>query len=164
MRPVCFSRLVDCIICCCWFCLRQRCPHHHRTGASIHPFTLFSPRVEHQPSTYIYQVLQAHCLPPQSGLVPCSNSVPSCKEYSSMFPRRVCYPCVLPCQCNTQGSLSNLKRAPSPSTKNVTSKSPVGDIPVVTLIRTDTTPAHSQKAEKVWIGGEKLSEEIQSAM
>ena len=32
----------------------------------------------------------------------------------------------------------------------MTSKSPVGDIPVVTLIRTDTTLDHSQKAEKVW--------------
>ena len=31
----------------------------------------------------------------------------------------------------------------------MTSKSPVGDIPVVTLIRTDTTLDHSQKAEKV---------------
>ena len=38
----------------------------------------------------------------------------------------------------------------SPQTKiNVTSKSPVGDISVVTLIRTDTTLDHSQKAEKV---------------
>jgi hypothetical protein len=33
----------------------------------------------------------------------------------------------------------------------VTSKSPVGDISVVTLIRTDTTLDHSQKAEKVWL-------------
>ena len=33
---------------------------------------------------------------------------------------------------------------------NVTSKSPVGDISVVTLIRTDTTLDHSQEAEKVW--------------
>jgi len=33
----------------------------------------------------------------------------------------------------------------------VTSKSPVGDISVVTLIRTDTTLDHSQKAEKVCI-------------
>ena len=42
-------------------------------------------------------------------------------------------------------------RGPSPQTKiNVTSKSPVGDISVVTLIRTDTTLDHSQKAEKVW--------------
>ena len=37
----------------------------------------------------------------------------------------------------------------SPSKNYVTSKSPVGDIPVVTLIRTDTTLDHSQKAEKV---------------
>ena len=37
-----------------------------------------------------------------------------------------------------------------PQTKiRVTSKSPVGDISVVTLIRTDTTLDHSQKAEKV---------------
>ena len=32
----------------------------------------------------------------------------------------------------------------------MTSKSPVGDISDVTLIRTDTTLDHSQKAEKVW--------------
>ena len=39
----------------------------------------------------------------------------------------------------------------SPSKIDVTIKSPVGDISVVTLIRTDTTLDHSQKAEKVWI-------------
>ncbi len=33
----------------------------------------------------------------------------------------------------------------------MTSKSPVGDISVVTLIRTDTTLDHSQKAEKVYV-------------
>ena len=37
----------------------------------------------------------------------------------------------------------------SPRKNHVTSKSPVGDISVVTLIRTDTTLDHSQKAEKV---------------
>ena len=37
-----------------------------------------------------------------------------------------------------------------PNKNHVTSKSPVGDISVVTLIRTDTTLDHSQKAEKVW--------------
>ena len=37
----------------------------------------------------------------------------------------------------------------SPAKINVTIKSPVGDISVVTLIRTDTTLDHSQKAEKV---------------
>ena len=36
----------------------------------------------------------------------------------------------------------------SPAKIDVTSKSPVGDISVVTLIRTDTTLDHSQKAEK----------------
>ena len=37
----------------------------------------------------------------------------------------------------------------SPATIDVTSKSPVGDISVVTLIRTDTTLDHSRKAERV---------------
>ena len=37
----------------------------------------------------------------------------------------------------------------SPAKIDVTSKSPVGDISDVTLIRTDTTLDHSQKAEKV---------------
>ena len=37
----------------------------------------------------------------------------------------------------------------SPAKIDVTSKSPVGDISVVTLIRTDATLDHSQKAEKV---------------
>ena len=66
-----------------------------------------------------------------------------------------CYPkgCAAPssvrCQCNTRGPLSKLKRTPPHRKINVTSKSPVGDISVVTLIRTDTTLDHSQKAEKV---------------
>ena len=38
----------------------------------------------------------------------------------------------------------------------VTSKSPVGDISVVTLIRTDTTLDHSQKAEKVSVHVHRL--------
>ena len=42
--------------------------------------------------------------------------------------------------------------ASSPNKNHVTSKSPVGDISVVTLIRTDTTLDHSQKAEKVCLG------------
>ena len=37
----------------------------------------------------------------------------------------------------------------SPTKIDGTIKSPVGDISVVTLIRTDTTLDHSQKAEKV---------------
>ena len=52
-------------------------------------------------------------------------------------------------QGNTQERLSKLK-ATSPHRKIiVTCKSPVGDISAVTLIRTDTTLDHSQKAEKV---------------
>ena len=39
----------------------------------------------------------------------------------------------------------------SPRKIVVTYKSPVGDISAVTLIRTDTTLDHSQKAEKVYI-------------
>jgi len=68
----------------------------------------------------------------------------------------ICYPkgcaatsCVQ-CQCNARGSLSKLAGVPPRRKINVTSKSPVGDISVVTLIRTDTTLDHSQKAEKVW--------------
>ena len=45
----------------------------------------------------------------------------------------------------------------SPAKIDVTSTSPVGDISVVTLIRTDTTLDHSQKAEKVCaVPGSKL--------
>ena len=47
-------------------------------------------------------------------------------------------------------ALEQALRDTSPRKINVTSKSPVGDISVVTLIRTDTTLDHSQKAEKVW--------------
>ena len=46
--------------------------------------------------------------------------------------------------------MSKLAGVPPRRKINVTSKSPVGDISVVTLIRTDTTLDHSQKAEKVW--------------
>ena len=42
------------------------------------------------------------------------------------------------------------RRSPSSYTFHVTSKSPGGDISVVTLIRTDATLDHSQKAEKVY--------------
>ena len=58
-------------------------------------------------------------------------------------------------------------RGSPPQTKiNVTSKSPVGDISVVTLIRTDTTLDHSQKAEKVcstYARRTHSSSEVQSA-
>ena len=65
------------------------------------------------------------------------------------YPEGCAAPSFVPCQCYTREPLSKLERT-SPHIKiNVTSKSPVGDISVVTLIRTDTTLDHSQKAEKV---------------
>ena len=69
--------------------------------------------------------------------------------YDRCYPKGCAAPGEVQCQCNTQGTLSKLKRTPSQAKINVTSKSPVGDISVVTLIRTDTTLDHSQKAEKV---------------
>ena len=65
------------------------------------------------------------------------------------YPKGCAAPGFVPCQCNTRGPLSKLERTPPQRKINVTSKSPVGDISVVTLIRTDTTLDHSQKAEKV---------------
>ena len=70
---------------------------------------------------------------------------------SEMEPR--CYPkgCYahgsMPCQCITRGAGQAL--VPSPNKNHVTGESPAGNIPVVTLIRTDTTLDHSQKAERV---------------
>jgi len=68
------------------------------------------------------------------------------------YPKGCATPGEVPCQCDTRGPLSKLERAPPQRKIDVTSKSPVGDISVVTLIRTDTTLDHSQKAEKVWSG------------
>ena len=65
------------------------------------------------------------------------------------YPEGCAAPSFVPCQCYTWGPLSKLERTPPQIKINVTSKSPVGDISVVTLIRTDTTLDHSQKAEKV---------------
>jgi hypothetical protein len=70
---------------------------------------------------------------------------------SACYPKGCAAPGFVPCQCNTRGPLSKLERTPPQRKINVTSKSPVGDISVVTLIRTDTTLDHSQKAEKVWL-------------
>ena len=65
------------------------------------------------------------------------------------YPKGCAAPEEVQYRCNAREPLSKLERT-SPHRKiNVTSKSPVGDIPVVTLIRTDTTLDHSQKAEKV---------------
>ena len=58
-------------------------------------------------------------------------------------------PGIVPDQGNTQECLSKLRATSPPRKMVVTCKSPVGDISAVTLIRTDTTLDHSQKAEKV---------------
>ena len=71
-----------------------------------------------------------------------------CRE-ACCYPEGCAAPCSVRCQCDTRESLSKLERT-SPQRKiHVTSKPPVGGISVVTLIRTDTTLDHSQKAEKV---------------
>ena len=61
----------------------------------------------------------------------------------------------MPCQGNTHECLSKLEAASSLRKMIVTCKSPVGDISAVTLIRTDTTLDHSQKAEKVCLRSEE---------
>ena len=59
-----------------------------------------------------------------------------------------------PAWCNARATRevpsSKLKEQPPHRKIGVTSNLPVGRISVVTLIRTDTTLDHSQKAEKVW--------------
>ena len=65
------------------------------------------------------------------------------------YPKGYAAPSDVPCQCNMRRSPSKLKRTLPQSKIYVTSKSPVGDRSVVTLIRTDTTLDHSQEAEKI---------------
>ena len=68
---------------------------------------------------------------------------------SRCSPRGYAAPGKVPCQGNMQECQSKLIADSSPRKIVVTCKSPVGDISAVTLIRTDTTLDHSQKAEKV---------------
>ena len=58
-------------------------------------------------------------------------------------------PAVVPCWATRAGPSSKLKASLPQRKIGVTSKTPVGVVSVVTLIRTDTTLDHSQKAEKV---------------
>ena len=67
----------------------------------------------------------------------------------SCYPEGYAAPSKVPCQCNMRRSPSKLKRTLPQAKIDVTSKSPVGDISAVTLIRTDTALDHSQEAEKV---------------
>ena len=59
-------------------------------------------------------------------------------------------PAGVPCWATRAGPSSKLVESLHPRKIDVTSKAPVGAISIVTLIRTDTTLDHSQKAEKVW--------------
>ena len=70
---------------------------------------------------------------------------------TSKVTQRVCCPRRRAMPVQHARVLEQARSKNSPRGKiHVTSKSPVGDISVVTLIRTDTTLDHSQKAEKVW--------------
>ena len=82
------------------------------------------------------------------------EGLPKTNRFVHGYPEGCAAPSFVPCQCYTREPLSKLERT-SPHVKiNVTSKSPVGDISVVTLIRTDTTLDHSQKAEKVCVSSQ----------
>ena len=69
--------------------------------------------------------------------------------YLSLTPQRVCCHWLSAMPAQHMKAPGQAREDTSPAKIDVTSKSPVGDISVVTLIRTDTTLDHSQKAEKV---------------
>ena len=90
----------------------------------------------------------------------CLHVQATCQHAISLIiyaPRGCAAPGKVPCQGNTHECLSKLKATSSLRKIIVTCKSPVGDISAVTLIRTDTTLDHSQKAEKVWRGISKFN-------
>ena len=66
-----------------------------------------------------------------------------------MLPQRVCCPQLRAMPVQHSRAPEQALEDTSPEKIDVTSKSPVGDLSVVTLIRTDTTLDHSQMAEKV---------------
>ena len=104
------------------------------------------------------QAEASQCKPEASQFTPTEAS--QYKFRSRLLPQRVCCPqlCAMPVQ-HLRAPEQALEDT-SPKKIDVTSKSPVGDISVVTLIRTDTTLDHSQKAEKVWIRHDQLSRHI----
>lgn len=65
------------------------------------------------------------------------------------YPKGRATPGKVSCQGGMCGALSKLKRHPSQRKINLTSKFPVGDTSVVTLMISDTTLDHRRKAEKV---------------
>ena len=84
-------------------------------------------------------------------IINCICKLASCLQgHRDCYPEGYAAPGNVQCQCNMWRSPSKLKSALPQQKIYVTSKSPVGDISVVTLIRTDTTLDHSQEAERVW--------------
>jgi hypothetical protein len=65
------------------------------------------------------------------------------------YPEGYATPSKVPCQGDARICCKQACKQNPPRKIDVTSKLPVESIPVVTLIRTDTTLDHSQKAEKV---------------
>ncbi len=80
----------------------------------------------------------------------CNGDMHGWNFLDSMSPKRVCHTLQ---KCKAEATSEQPAGKPnrncSPKKIDVTRKLPVGSIPVVTLIRTDTTLDHSQKAEKV---------------
>ena len=83
------------------------------------------------------------------GLAPCRVRVLFAASACGCYPGGCAAPSGVQGSGNMRRHLSKLKVTLPRLKIHVTSKSPVGDISVVTLIRTDTTLDHSQKAEKV---------------
>ena len=78
-----------------------------------------------------------------------SRNITTTLQSNELLPQRVCCPwlCAMPVQ-HLQAP-EQAREDTAPRKIDVTSNPPVGGISVVTLIRTDTTLDHSQKAEKV---------------
>ena len=68
--------------------------------------------------------------------------------YLSLLPHRVCCHWLSAMPAQYMKAPEQAREDTSPAKIDVTSKSPLGDISVVALIRTDTTLDHSQKAAK----------------
>ena len=136
--------------------LRKNCGSHIDASHSRQPLVKGERLVRHEVNAVMLRWHYCHNV--QRHIVQCITGynistqmmTSHCNDCECCYPKGYAAPSDVPCQCNMRRSPSKLKRT-LPQTKiYVTSKSPVGDISVVTLIRTDTTLDHSQEAEKVW--------------
>ena len=62
--------------------------------------------------------------------------------------------------CNASATHFRSSGQASPQKNQVTSKSPIGDTSVATLIGTDTALGHGQKAEKAWADRRRLLRQV----